>query len=142
VFSAHILVLTPAADSKALALPGATSFITDVAVDAGGTVRRSFHQPTTVCIGEERARSAGGDLSDAVLTMPTSLAQSAGADFRGRRQRGAIASLGRDGAFVVRQLTHGWQEDRSITAQACVTDADEMVGRRDHQPRAVFALTR
>lgn len=57
---------------------------------------------------------------------------------------GAIASLGQDGAFVGRQLTHGWQEGSlNHPAQVCVTDADEMVvADRDNSRVQVFGLTR
>jgi DNA-binding beta-propeller fold protein YncE len=148
VFSARVLVLDASGRfQKSLALPGAASFITDIAVDAGGTVLAldSISRRLHASAKDAGAFSPlGGDLGDAVLTMPTSLATSRGLIFVVEGSGGAIASLGQDGAFVGRQLTHGWQEGSlNHPAQVCVTDADEMVvADRDNSRVQVFGLTR
>lgn len=147
VFSARVLVLDSSGKfMRAMALPAAAAFVTDVAVDSAGRILALDSIGRRLYAAAEDAEAftpLGGDLRDALITLPTDLAVSRGLVFVSE-SGGAIASLGQDGTFLARHLTQGWQEGAlNHPAQACVTDADEMfVADRDNSRVQVFALTR
>jgi hypothetical protein len=148
VFAARVLVV--GADGrflKALALPPETGFVTDVTVDALGTV------VVIDAVKRRLARAArdatsftplGGDLRQTLTTMPSAIAASRGLLFVSEGGGGSIASFGQDGTFLARQLASGWK-DGSLDhpGQICVTEGDEMfVADRGNSRIQVFALAR
>jgi sugar lactone lactonase YvrE len=148
VFSARVLVLDAAGKFvRSLALPGDIGFASDVAVDESGAVlvldaikRRLF----SAAKGAEAFTQVGGDLKDAVATLPTFLATSKGAIFVAEGSGGRIVILRRDGTFGGRALTPG-QEEGSLSqpAQMCVNDKDEVfIADRDNSRVQVFQLIR
>lgn len=148
VFAARVLVL--AADGRfrrALPLPDAAGFVTDLAVDALGNVlvldslgRRIYTaaKDTTVF------SPLGGDLKDVLVTLPTALAASRGLIFVVEGSGGAIATIGQDGTFLARRLAPGWQEGAlNHPSQLCITEHDEVfVADRDNSRVQVFSLSR
>jgi hypothetical protein len=148
VFSSRVLVLgSDGRFHKALPLPDAAGFITDLAVDALGGVlvldsigRRIYAAPSDATAFSP----LGGDLKDILVTLPTALAASRGLIFVVEGSGGSIASFGQDGTFLARQLSSGWQEGAlNHPSQLCINGHDEVfVADRDNSRVQVFALGR
>jgi DNA-binding beta-propeller fold protein YncE len=148
VFSSRILVLNAqGAFQKALPLPGDAGFISDVAVDTAGTVfvldaikRRLFSAAKDAA----SFTALGGDLGDSITTLPTYMTTDKGIIFVVEGEGGSIVTFGRDGSFLARQLTKGWEEGSlNHPAQICITDKDEVfVADRDNSRIQVFRLVR
>jgi hypothetical protein len=147
IFSARVLVLDAAGRfQRALALPADAGFVTDVAVDSAGTVLvldATRRRILSAAEGSTAFTVLGGGPS--VLTaMPVALAASKGSIFVVEGSGGSIATFGRDGTFLSRQLTAGWK-DGSLNhpAQICISERDELfVADRDNSRVQVFGVTR
>ena len=86
----------------------------------------------------------GGDLTGALATMPTYLTASKGVIFVVEGGESSIASFGRDGSFLARQLAMGAEEGSlNHPSQICINDKDEVfVADRDNSRIQVFLLVR
>jgi NHL repeat len=148
VFSARVLVLNAQGRfQRALPLPDSVGFATALAVDTAGTVflldsiKRRLFSAAKDAAG---FAALGGDLSGSVATMPASLTASAGILFVAEGSGSSIVAFGRDGSFLARQLTMGW-EDGALNhpAQMCVNDKDEVfIADRDNSRVQIFQLLR
>lgn len=131
---------------RALPLPADARFITDLAVDAGPRlVLLDAIQRRLYAAGDDGAFAPlGRDLTQALLTPPTSLAIGRGLLFILEGRGGRIVTVGRDGSFLSSQLARGWNEGMlNYPSQMCVNDQDEVfVADRDNSRIQVFALTR
>jgi sugar lactone lactonase YvrE len=148
VFSARVLVLS--ADGKVqreLALPADLGFAADLAVDSGGTVlvldainRRLF----SAAKDAGSFAPLGGDLTEALGTMPTSMTTSKGSTFVLEGSGSSVVSFRADGSFMARQLAPGVAEGSlNHPAQMCVNDKDEaFIADRDNSRVQVFQLIR
>ncbi len=76
--------------------------------------------------------------------MPASITASKGTIFIVEGSAGSIVAFGRDGSFLARQLTKGWNDGAlNSPSQACVNDRDEVfVADSDNSRVQVFKLTR
>jgi len=147
-FSARVLVVNAQGQfQKAVNLPEEAGFGTDLAVDFAGNVlvldsirRRIYSAPRD---GDAFAQ-VGGDLGEALATMPTSITTSKGVIFVAEGSGGSIVAFGRDGSFLARQLSAGWNEGSlNHPGQTCVNDRDEVfVADRDNSRVQVFKLVR
>lgn len=148
VFSARVLVLN--ADGRfqrALALPDDTGFATDLAVDATGNVLVLDSVKRRILSAGKDATSfapLGGDATESLVTLPSSLTASGGIIFVVEGSGGSIASFGQDGSFLARQLTPGWKEGSlNHPSQVCITEKDEVfIADRDNSRVQVFVLSR
>ncbi len=148
VFSARVLVLDPQGKfQKALPFPGDTGFISDLAVDFSGNVllldsikRRLF----SAAKDAPAFAPLGGDLTSSVPTLPASMTASKGIIFVAEGSGSSIVAFGRDGSFLARQLTMGWEEGTlNHPGQVCIDDKDDVfVADRDNSRVQVFKLTR
>ena len=148
VFSARVLILNAQGRFlKALPLPGDVGFGSELAVDPAGTVflidsikRRMF----SAAKGAAAFAQLGGDLTQSVATLPSYLAASKGLIFVVEGSGSTIVAFGRDGAFLSRQLTAGWEEGTlNHPSQMCINDKDEVfIADRDNSRIQVFQLTR
>ena len=148
VFSARVLVLDAQGRfQRVLPLPDGIGFGTDLSVDAGGTVylldsirRRLF----SAARGANVFTPLGGDLNESVGTLPTSITTSKGIIFVVEGSGSSIVSFGRDGSFLSRQLTMGWEEAAlNHPSQMCINDKDEVfIADRDNSRIQVFQLMR
>jgi DNA-binding beta-propeller fold protein YncE len=148
VFSARVLVLNPQGQfQKSLPFPDDSGFISDVAVDSVGNIflvdsvkRRLFSA------GKDAAAftPVGGDLTQYIGTMPSYLTTSKGTILVVEGSGSRIIGFGRDGSFLTRQLTLGWNEGAlNHPEQICVSDKDEaFIADRDNSRVQVFQLMR
>lgn len=147
-FSARVLILDAEGRfQKALGLPDDAGFVSDLAVDAQGTV-------LVIDAVRRRLLAAGGDASAftplgdsktrALVAMPTSLFASRGLIFVAEGSGGSIATFGQDGSFLGRQLTMGWREGSlDHPSQMCINEKDEVfIADRDNSRIQVFTLSR
>jgi sugar lactone lactonase YvrE len=148
VLGARVLVLNAAGQSqRAVALPDDAGFVTDLAVDAGANILLLDSEKRRLYVAAADATAfqpLGGDLSDAVTTMPTALAISGGFIFIVEGAGSSIVTLARDGTFLARQLTPGWAEGAlNHPAQMCINGkGDVFVADRDNARVQVFTLIR
>lgn len=148
VFGERVLVLNAQAQfQRAVPLPDDTGFASGVAVDVAGNIlvldsikKRMFSAPKD---GTAFA-PLGGDLSEVLTTLPTYVTATKGAIFVVEGNGSSIVSFGRDGAFLSRQLTMGWNEGAlNHPGQICINDKDEVfVADRGNSRIQVFQLIR
>ncbi len=148
VFSARVLVLDPQGKfQRAVAFPDEVAFGSDLAVDATGNLflldsikRRLFSAAKDAAV----FAPLGGDLTEALATLPTSMTASKGSLFVAEGSGSSIVGFGRDGSFLARQLTMGWDEGSlNHPGQVCVNDKDDVfIADRDNSRIQVFKLTR
>jgi hypothetical protein len=148
IFSARVLVLNALGRlQRTLPLPNDTGFGSDLAVDTGGNLflldsvgRRLFSA------GKDASAFAplGKGLPESSVSLPTSITTSSGVIFVAEGSGGAILTFGRDGSFLARQLTMGWDEGTlNHPAQVCVSDKDDVfIADRDNCRIQVFRLIR
>jgi hypothetical protein len=148
VFSARVLVLNAQGKfQKALPFPSDIGFVSDLAVDATGNVilldsvrRRMFSA------GKDGGPFVplGKDFAGSVLTLPTDMTTSKGMIFIVEGSGSTVVEFGRDGSFLGRQLTMGWDEGQlNHPSQMCINDKDEVfIADRDNSRIQVFRLTR
>jgi len=148
VFSGRVLVLNAEGRfQKALTVPGDAGFIADLAIDFAGnvllvdSVRRRIYSAAKDATA---FASLGGDLREALVTLPTYLAVSKGTIFVTEGSGSSIVTFGRDGSFLARQLTEGWKEGAlNHPGQMCINDKDEVfIADRDNSRIQVFGLIR
>jgi len=148
VFSARVLVVgADGGFQRAVALPEDLGAAADLALDASGSLlvldaikRRLFAAPKAAAT----FAPLGSDLSDALVTMPTSLTTSKGTTFVLEGSGSTVVSLRSDGTFIARQLAPG-AADGSLNhpAQMCINDKDEaFIADRDNSRIQVFQLIR
>jgi DNA-binding beta-propeller fold protein YncE len=148
IFSARVLVLNAQEQfQKSLALPADAGFVSDVAVDVGGSVILLDSIRRRLFAASRDATSftpLGDDLARAIPTLPAYMTASRGTIFVVEGSGGSIAGLGRDGSFLSRQLTTGVTEGTlNHPSQICLNDKDEVfVADRDNSRIQVFRLTR
>ena len=148
VFSARVLVLSAQGKfQRSLTYPSDAGFATDLAVDSAGSLflldsirRRMF----SAAKGVDSFSPLGGDLAGSLATMPTSVTASKGVIFVAEGSGSSIVAFGRDGSFLARQLTMGWEEGSlNHPSQMCITDKDEVfIADRDNSRIQVFQLIR
>jgi hypothetical protein len=148
VFSERVLVLDALGKfQRALPFPNDTGFGSDLTVDAAGSLllldsvgRRMFSA------GKDASSFApfGKKLPESSISLPTSITASKGVIFVGEGSGSGILSFGRDGSFLARQLTMGWDEGSlNHPSQLCINDKDEaFVADRDNSRIQVFRLLR
>ena len=148
VFSGRVLVLNAEGRfQKALTVPGDAGFIADLAIDFAGnvllvdSVRRRIYSAAKDATA---FASLGGDLREALVSLPTYLAVSKGTIFVTEGSGSSIVTFGRDGSFLARQLTEGWKAGAlDHPGQMCINDKDEMfIADRDNSRIQVFGLIR
>jgi hypothetical protein len=147
-FSARVLVLNARGQfQKVLPFPGDIGFATEMAVDGTGTVllldsikRRMF----TAAKDAGTFTQLGGDLTGSLATLPTYIAVSRGLIFVVESSGSGIVTFGRDGSFLSRQVTAGWDEGMlNHPSQICINDKDQVfVADRDNSRVQVFQLAR
>jgi hypothetical protein len=147
-FSERVLVMDNQGTlQRSIALPGDGGFIADLTVDSLGNIllidsvkRRLFSA------GKDANAFAplGGDLTGSVVTLPTYVTTSKGIIFVVEGNGSGIVTFGRDGTFLARQLTMGWDEGTlNYPSQLCINDKDEaFVADRDNSRIQVFQLIR
>lgn len=148
VFSARVLVLNAQAQfQKALPFPDDTGFGSDLAMDGAGNLflldaikRRLF----SASKGAGSFAPLGGDLTEFLATLPTSMTASRGVIFVVEGNGSSIAGFGRDGSFLARQLTMGWNEGSlNHPSQMCINDKDEaFIADTNNSRMQVFQLLR
>jgi hypothetical protein len=146
VFGSRVLVLDPQGSFlRALPLPEDVGFASGLAVDEmGGLVLIDSIRRRLFAAGADadRFEPLGGDLSAALATMPTFVAVRRGTTFVVEGSRSSIVTFRRDGSFLARQLTQGWEEDSlNQPSQMCINDRDEVfIADRDNSRIQVFQL--
>lgn len=147
-FGSRVLMLDPQGQfQKALPLPDDAGFASDVTVDVTGNVlvidavgRRLF----AAAKDAGAFTPLGGSLSQYVTTMPAYLTTSKGTIYVVEGEGSRIVALGKDGSFLSRQLTMGWNEGSlNYPSQICINDKDEaFIADRDNSRVQVFQLIR
>lgn len=147
-FGARVLVLSAEGTlDRTLPLPKEAGFATDLAVDFAGTVLLVDSLARRLFSATKEATSfspLGGDLTEYLATLPTSITASKGVIFVAEGIGGRVVSFGRDGSFLSRQLTMGWEDGAlNYPSQLCISDKDEVfVADRDNSRVQVFQLIR
>jgi hypothetical protein len=148
VFSARVLVLNAQGKfQRALPLPNDVGFVSELAVDPSGNLflLDSIRRRLFSAANDAKAFAPlGGDLTASVVTLPTSVTPSKGVIFIAEGTGSSIVSFGRDGTFLARQLTMGWEEGSlNYPSQMCINDQDEaFIADRDNSRIQVFRLVR
>ena len=147
VYAGRVLVLDPkGAFQRQVALPPDTGFASDLAVDASGTivVIDSVRRRLMTAAREAAGFSVLGKGEPATSTLPTALAPGKGVIFVAESAGSTIAAFGRDGAFLGRQLSMGWEEGSlNYPSQICVNDREQVfIADRDNNRVQVFLLVR
>jgi len=148
VFSARILVLNADGQyQKAMALPDDVGFISDLAIDFSGTVFLLDSINRRIYAADKDAGSfapIGRDLAESLTTPPTYMTTSRGILFIVEGTGSSIVTLGRDGAFLARQLAMGWTEGMlNHPSQICINERDEVfLADRDNSRIQIFSLIR
>ena len=148
VFGARVLVLNPDGRfQKLLDVPADAGFGSELAVDGSGTVFLLDSIKRRLYSAAKDAAAftpLGGELGEYVATLPTAMTAGRGAIFVVEGSAGSIVTLGRDGSFLSRQLTMGWNEGSlNHPSQLCVNDKDEaFLADRDNSRIEVFQLIR
>jgi hypothetical protein len=148
VFSARVLVLNAQGQfQKALPFPGEAGFGSNIAVDSTGNIllldaikRRMFSA------GKDATAFTplGGDLTEFLGTLPSYMTASKNAIFVVEGNGSSVVGFGRDGSFMSRQLSMGWNEGSlNHPSQMCINDKDEVfIADRDNSRIQVFQLLR
>ena len=148
VASARVLVLDAQGKfQRAVAFPEDIGFGSDLAVDAAGRLLLLDSIKRRMLSADKDAAAfapLGGDLSEALATMPTYLTTSKGSTFVVEGRGSSIVSFRRDGSFIARQLAFGWEEGSlNHPSQLCISDLDEVfIADRDNSRIQVFQLIR
>ena len=148
VFGARVLLLNAKGEfQKAIALLPDTGFVSDITVDASGAVILIDSVKRRVYVAAKDATTfapVGGNLAQFLASMPTHVTATRGTIFVVEDTDSTIVAFGRDGTFLSRQLTMGWNEGAlNHPAQVCVNDKDEaFVADRDNSRVQVFQLIR
>ncbi len=148
VFSARVLVLNAQGTfQKALSFPNDIGFGSELAADfAGNLILLDSIKRRIFSAGKDANAFAplGGDLTESVATLPTYVTTSKGVIFVVEGSGSRIDSFGRDGSFLGRQLTMGWDEGSlNYPSQMCINDKDEVfIADRDNSRIQVFRLVR
>ncbi len=148
VLGARVVVLDAAGRfQRAVPLPDDVGFVSDLTVDAAGTIVAIDGVKRRLLSAAKDAKAfepLGGDLTDAVTTMPAAITLSAGILFVVEGAGSSIVTLARDGTFLARQLTAGWAEGAlNHPSQMCVTPKGEVfVADRDNARVQMFGLIR
>lgn len=148
VFSGRVLVIdATGAFERALPVPDDVRFSSHLTVDeAGGLLlmdsigRRLFSAGK----GDTAFTPVGPPLTVALATVPTFMTISMGMVYVLEGSGGTIVTLRRDGTFVARQLSPGWNEgELNQPSQMCINDRDEaFIADRDNSRIQVFQLLR
>lgn len=147
-FDARVLVMSAQAEfQKTLALPEDVGFATALSVDPAGALLILDSKRRRIFTAAKDASSfspLGGDLTNVIATLPTSIAAAKGVIFVSEGPGSTIVGFGRDGSFLSRQFTTGWNEGSlNHPAQMCINDKDEVfVADRDNSRIQVFQLIR
>jgi sugar lactone lactonase YvrE len=147
VFSSRVLVVTAQGQfQKAIALARDTGFASDITVDPSGAVILIDSVGKRIYAAAKDAPAftpLGGALAQYLPTLPTRVAATRGTILVGEAGAGTIAGFARDGSFLSRQLSTGWNEGMlNHPAQMCATDTDVFVADRDNSRVQVFELIR
>jgi len=148
VSSSRVLVMNARGQfQKALPFPNDIGFGSDLAVDTAGGVLLLDSIRRRMFFADKDATAfapLGGDLSEALATMPTYLTTSKGSTFVALGSGSSIVTFRRDGSFIARQLNHGWEEGSlNHPSQMCINDKDEaFIADRDNSRVQVFQLIR
>jgi hypothetical protein len=148
VFSARVLVAN-AQDKfqRVLPFPADFGYGSELAVDEAGNLlfldsikRRLF----SAAKDATSFAAVGGDLGDAIGTIPAFMTVNKGTLFIVEGSGSRIVTLRRDGTFIARQLGGGREEGLlDHPSQLCVNDKDEVfVADRDNSRIQVFQLIR
>jgi sugar lactone lactonase YvrE len=147
VFAARVLVFNPQGQfQKAIALAPDTGFGSDITVDSTGTVVLidSIGKRLYSAAGDATAFTrVGGELEQYLPTLPTHVTAVRGAILVAEGNGGTITGFGRNGSFLSRQLSTGWNEGMlNHPSQMCVNDSDVFIADRDNSRVQVFQLIR
>jgi hypothetical protein len=148
VFSARVLVLNAQAQfQKSLPFPDDMGFGSDLAVDAAGNLFLLDGIKRKLFSAAKDASSfapLGGDLTEFVATLPSYMMAGKGVIFVVEGNGSSIDGFARDGSFLARQLTMGWNEGSlNHPSQMCINDKDEVfIADRDNSRIQVFQLIR
>ncbi len=148
VLGGRVVILNAEAQfQRAIPFPSEIGFGSEVAVDVAGNVllldsikRRIF----TAANDAAAFSPLGGDLSEVVATLPTSMTTIKGGILVAEGYGSSLIGLGPDGAFLSRQLTFGWGEGAlNHPGQMCVNDKDELFIADTHNSRIeIFQVIR
>jgi hypothetical protein len=147
-FSARVLVLDGAgAFTRAVTFPADIGFGSSLAVDdLGGLLLMDSIGRRLFSAGKDATTfvPVGEALTGALATLPTFMTMSMGMTYVVEGSGGSIVTLRRDGTFVARQLTAGWDEGSlNQPSQMCINDRDEaFIADRDNSRVQVFQLIR
>jgi len=148
VFSARVLVFDAGgAFQRALPFPDDTRFGSHLAVDdVGGVLLMDSIARRLFAAGKDATTfvPVGDALTGALATLPTFMMMNMGMTYVVEGSGGSIVTLRRDGTFVARQLSQGWNEgELNQPSQMCINDRDEaFIADRDNSRVQVFQLIR
>jgi hypothetical protein len=148
VFTGRVLVLDAQGQfQRALPLPAEIGFAADLAVDPSGSLflvdavkRRLYTAPKDATA----IAPLGGDLTDALTSLPTAIVSTRGAILVVEGSGSDIVALGRDGAFLSRQLSQGRAEGLlDHPSQMCIDSRDDaFIADRDNSRIQIFQVLR
>jgi hypothetical protein len=147
VFAARVLVFNPQGEfQKAITLAADTGFGSDLTVDASGTIILIDSVGKRIYAAAKDAPAftrVGGELAQYLATLPTRITTVRGAILVTEGGAGTITGFSRDGVFLSRQLTAGWNEGAvNHPSQMCVNDKDVFIADRDNSRVQAYQLIR
>ncbi len=146
IFNARVLVLDPSGKfTRSLPFPDGYGFISDLAVDAQGTILLIDSTNSMIYTASKDARGftpLTKSLKEDMAFAANISVDSKGTIFLSDQNNSTIISINRDGSFQARHLGQGWKEGfLHYPTQMCITGSGNMfVADRDNNRIEVFSI--
>lgn len=146
IFSARVLALDPAGKYiRSLPFPDDYVFISDLAVDAQGTI---YLIDSAKSVVYSAGKDAGAftaltkSLKENIFFAANMIIDSRGTIYLADQNNSAIITLNRDGSFQARHLSMGWREGLlHYPTQMCInSNGDFFIADRDNNRIDIFSI--
>ncbi len=146
ILNARVLVLDPSGKfMKSLPFPEGYGFISDLAVDAQGTIYLIDSTTSTVYTAGKDAQAFTAltkSLKENIAFAADITIDSKGTIFLSDQDNSSIVTLNRDGSYQARLLSQGWKEGfLHYPTQMCITNSGNLfIADRDNSRIEIFSI--
>ncbi len=148
IFSSRVVVLGPDGKfQRAVAFPPAYGFFSDLAIDAVGNILLvdTLNSQLFIAAKDAAAFSPLSQTEKAYLDFPTNLTiDSTGLIYVVDQNGAGVGVFGKDGSFLNRQLTFGWNEGLlRYPSQLCINEkGDAFIADRENSRIQIFKISK